>query len=286
MNYPAGIEVLDKLITHQLPTLLPGAPDLLKSLSEDDIEIDEMVVVLERFPNIVGRLISLANSAWSAPVSTVTSLEVACSRLGFAVVKSTSIALAVAAPFNPNRCPTFDPEFFWSFALLSAETASWLVPESTSVKDLQPSTARTAGLMHSLGLLWLVDKLPEELNQVFEMMQRDKDLSLRQGLNQVLGFDHAQAGGILGKNWDLPDVLVAAMACYPEKNHQSVHREIVHTVGLAVNLVSAAWRVESGPRDDVRSDFLGISAKNLKEIFDRISQRQAKIQELAKNLFA
>ncbi len=169
---------------------------------------------------------------------------------------------------------------------MSADAASWLAPASPSIKKLDPSTARTAGLLHSLGLLWLFDKLPNELDEAFEITNRDQEQSLRQVLNRILGFDHAQAGECLGRNWGFPDTLVAAMAHYPETNYQGDHSEIVHTVGLAVKLVSVAWKAEPCPSPDIRSQSLGINQKSLGEIFDRIYQRQLKIRDLAKNLFA
>ncbi len=99
---------LSRLSTLQLPTLPSGIPLLLKSLTNEDIDFIELATLMEKFPSIVGKLVSLANSAWSSPIAEVTSLEIACSRLGLDVVKSTSIALAIAAPFNPMRCLSFD----------------------------------------------------------------------------------------------------------------------------------------------------------------------------------
>ena len=78
-----------------------------------------------------GKLISLANSVWSAPTDEVSSLENACARLGFGVVRSTSIAIAVAAPFNPSTCPAFDLEYYWCSVLLTADVASRLVSVSS-----------------------------------------------------------------------------------------------------------------------------------------------------------
>jgi HD-like signal output (HDOD) protein len=89
----------------------------------------------------------------------VTSLEATCSRLGLGVVRSTSIALAISAPFNPAKCPSFDLEYYWCSVLLTAEAASRLAAESSSKHEFEPATARAAGLLHNLGLLWLVDRL-------------------------------------------------------------------------------------------------------------------------------
>ncbi|MCP4187803.1 MAG: HDOD domain-containing protein [Gammaproteobacteria bacterium] len=80
----AGKPRLDQLSTLQLPTLPAGTSFLLKSLTNEDIDFIELASIIEKFPSIAGKLISLVNSAWSAPASAITSLEDTCSRLGFA----------------------------------------------------------------------------------------------------------------------------------------------------------------------------------------------------------
>lgn len=278
------ISTLDQMSTLQLPTLPAGAPYLLKTLTNEAIEFVELASVVEKFPGIAGKLISLVNSAWSAPVSEVTSLEVACSRLGLGVVRSTSIALAIAAPFNPARCPSFDLEYYWCSALLAAEAASRLVSVSSSKHEFEPATARAAGLLHNLGLLWLVDRLPAEVDQVLTMAANDEVDSLQQGLAQALGFDQAQAGGHLGASWALPEPLVSAMKYYPQVSFQGTHRELVATVGLADRLVSAVLKEEPCSGQEIRVSRIGITGENLDNVYEQLRDQLVKTREIAKVL--
>jgi HD-like signal output (HDOD) protein len=234
---------LNHLSTLQLPTLPSGTPYLLQSLTDENIEFSELATVVEKFPGIAGKLISLVNSAWSAPTSEVTSLEATCSRLGLGVVRSTSIALAVAAPFNPANCPEFDLEYYWCSVLLAADAASRLVPVSSPVHEFEPATLRAAGLLHNLGLLWLVDRLPAEVDQALAMVKHGQVESVQLALSQVLGFDQAQAGGYLGNSWALPQSLVGAMTHHLDIDFEGEYREVVITVGLAARLAAArsAW---------------------------------------------
>ncbi|MCP4996368.1 MAG: HDOD domain-containing protein, partial [Gammaproteobacteria bacterium] len=142
-----------RLDESRLPVLPAGIPYLLTVLTDEEIAINELARILERFPTIVARLIALANSAWSSPASDVTSLEMACARLGFNIIRSVSIALAIAQPFDPNRCQAFDAERYWCSALLTADAATWLSPLSQVAYAPEPETARVGGLLHNLGLL-------------------------------------------------------------------------------------------------------------------------------------
>jgi HD-like signal output (HDOD) protein len=275
---------LYQLSTLKLPTLPAGTPFLLKSLTNEDIDFIELATILENFPSIAGKLISLANSAWSAPTSEVTSLEVTCSRLGLGVVRSTSIALAIAAPFDPTRCLSFDTEYFWCSALMTADAASRLAPVSSACNGLEASTARAAGLLHNLALLWLVDKLPEEVDQALTMVSNNQAETLQQALFQVVGFDQLQAGGHLGLSWALPKRLVQAMTHYPEVEYEGSEREIVITTGLAVKMVSAVLKEEPCPEPDSRLSVLGITEENFNAAYTQLNQQLVKTRAIAKVL--
>ena len=275
---------LNQLSTLQLPCLPAGAPYLLKSLTSEMIDFVELASVVEKFPGIAGKLISLANSAWSAPVSEVTSLEVSCSRLGLDVVRSTSIALAISAPFNPAKCPSFDLEYYWCSVLLTAEAAYRLVAESSSKHEFEPATARAAGLLHNLGLMWLVDRLPEEVDLALIKVKNDQAESLSQALSQIIGFDQAQAGGYLGKSWALPEPLVRAMTHYPQTDYKGPQCQLVTTVGLATRVVSAVLKDEPCPTQDIRLSSLGITEENLSNVFDQLNGQLVKTRDLAKIL--
>ena len=280
----SGESTLNQLSTLQLPSLPAGAPYLLKSLTNETIDFVELASVVEKFPGIAGKLISLVNSAWSAPVSEVTSLEATCSRLGLGVVRSTSIALAISAPFNPVKCPSFDLEYYWCSVLLTAEAASRLVAKSSSKHEFEPATARAAGLLHNLGLLWLVDRLPGEVDQALIMIKNDQAESLQQALAQVLGFDQAQAGGYLGNSWALPESLVSAMTHYSKTDYQGSQCELVATVGLAARVVSAVLKEESCFEQDIRLSSLGITEENLNNVFDQLNGQLVKTRDIAKVL--
>ena len=281
LNYADELR-LGQLSTLVLPTLPAGTPFLLKSLTNENIDFVELAALIEKFPSIASKLISLVNSAWSAPTSAITSLETTCSRLGLDIVKSTSIALAIATPFNPAKCSSFDPEYFWCSALLTADAASRLASISLSRNKLEPSSARAAGLLHNLGLLWLVDKLPAEVDQALITVKKKQSESLQQALLQLLGFDQMEAAGRLGKCWNLPKPLIEAMTFYPEDSYQGSHSEIVNTVGLAVKLASASLKEETSPEPDIRLSNLGITEDNISDVFEQLNKQKTKIRAIAK----
>ncbi|MDX2506543.1 MAG: HDOD domain-containing protein [Gammaproteobacteria bacterium] len=274
---------LKSLNSKHLPVLPPGAPYLLKTLTDESIDFHHLARSIERFPTIAARLIALVNSAWSAPVSPLTSLEAACARLGFAVVRSTSIALAVAAPFNPTRCPAFDAQRFWCRALLVADTSSWLAQSAGA--GHAPETVRAAGLLHNLGLLLLADQLPDETHQVLQQHNEIADSHLERLLHDRLGFDHCDAGGLLGETWGLPAPLVTAMAHHLKAPESLSLEESSSIVGYAVTMAHAAEQQIPWQAPDSMQASLGISPIEANRLFAQVITQLEKTRELAEILF-
>jgi len=278
-------DALQRLNFKHIPVLPPGAPHLLKSLTDDSISFIELAGIIERYPTIAARLISLANSAWSSPVSEITSLENACSRLGFDVVRSASIALAVSAPFDTSRCPGFKPRFFWSSGLLAADGASWLSQCSKSIQ-IEPATARAAGLIHNLGLLLLVDQLPKEVSQAIKLIQKEEGMQLSQALLYMMGFDHCDAGRQLGIAWELPELMVDAMDyCLDEEVPEQVN-EVAYMIDTTVSMLRALQHNRPWAIPQTQLDLLQITPADASMVFERLSGQLTKVEELANTLFS
>lgn len=277
--------VLELLSSRQLPVLSPGVSCLLESLSDGDIGFPSIARAIEQFPTIAGRLISVANSAWSAPVSTINSLDMACSRLGFGVVKSISIALVIASPFNPHRCPAFDAVLHWCSALVTADAAALLATASHSTAQLDPSAARSAGLLHNLGLLWLADELPMETQQALLAVKEHPSLSLGQAFIGITGFSHTQAGGHLAQAWQLPAPLAIAMRHYSGSDFEGEHWEMSCLLGIARLFTTAVMGGEPCPEIKSRFKRLGISPDAAEKVFLDLNRQFEKTEALSKTLF-
>jgi HD-like signal output (HDOD) protein len=189
-----------------VPNLSPGGPELISTLSSDDLNLAQVAEVLEMHPVISVRLIGLANSAWSAPDRTIVDLQTACVRLGLNVVRSSVIAYALAAPFCLPKCQNFDARRFWTCTLLAAEAADRL----SSQYQLENSMARTGGMLRNLGLIWLVDLAPEQTNRAFGSVAEGKFPDLPTALTECVGISHLQASKSLLTNWELPHELLNA----------------------------------------------------------------------------
>ena len=276
--------LVDKIVQSEaLPTHPSSLPYLLDALNDEDTETTDLAEVLERFPGIAARLLSLANSAWAAPVETISSIERACVQLGLSLVKSVSISLAVASPFDPNRCPTFHSERFWCDAFLIAECAERLARHSDTDLGDCPGTLRTAGLMHNLGLLWIADNLPLEAEQALTRAGSG-EVRLRDALIDICGTDACEVGGLIGRAWDLPEDLVASMEQHVSTDYAGGGWQIATLVGLSIGIVRELNGNDPDPDDGIRLDRLEIGASERGQVRSEVAKRLESTRELTQNL--
>lgn len=269
----------------QLKVLPAAVPELLSALSDDDLGFRELAEIIAKFPSIAARLIFLANSAWAAPVAEITSLETACAKLGLSMVKSVSISIAIAAPFDPAKCPAFRTDEFWSTALLVADAASLLARHSPIFSEQNTGSVHTAALLHNLGLLWMADNIPEQTSEAFLKVHENPALELADLLREGCGADHAQIGGCLARAWEFPGLIESAMTHHLDFSYAGAHWEIAQLTGYAVTLVrDLEGNVETLP-DDLRLERLGIHSAQRNQVFEQLQDRSERVREMVRVLF-
>lgn len=286
-NPPPLLDNPCKLINEQTQIkVLPAAvPELLNALNDNDISFAGLSKTISKFPVIAARLLFLSNSSWAAPVCAITTVEMACAKLGLSVVKSVSVALAIAAPFDPARCPAFRSDEFWATSLLVADAAAWLAAQSSEVDEAQIAMVHTSALLHNLGLLWMADALPDKSNRAFEQAMAQSDLSLVQALQTYCGADYCGIGGCLAKAWNLPGPIWSAMNNHLDFGYVGSDWQVAALTGYAASMVHALeHEIETLP-EDLRLERLGIQSEQRDEIYERLAGRDQSVRDMVRVLF-
>ncbi len=268
-----------------LPVLSDGAPMLLNALSDATLSFDKLADTLECFPAIVARLMSLANSPWSSPASPVTNVDSAIARLGLNTVRSVSIALTIAAPFNPVRCGAFSARRYWSSALLAAHTASRIAVATRSNIGFSSAAARTGGLMHNLGLLWLADALPKETDRALVIAAENSMTSVNEALMSTCGVSYSQAGAALSDAWHIPQPIAAGMAYHLPAPTGAMEERFARLIRLVAAMISSSYEESTTGIDPALYEILNIDSNTYVQAYDDLVRTFPVIQELADTLF-
>lgn len=259
-----------------IPNLSPGASQLLTAVMSDDVSLKELIQLLEQYPVITARLISLANSAWSAPQDDIVGLESACTRLGLGVVRASAVALTVRSPFNQLQSTSFDVVRFWSSALIMAN----VIEKISTFFNVDPQLARTVGLLRHLGLLWLIDESIEDVNSALACIEQDPEKSLDQTLTSLCGIGYIEATAYLFRAWDLPEALIMAVELQADQNDP------------LVRLLDLAWVCTQSLYEGINvnsihlPDSTEVSSDYLYDIYDKLSAEAMSTKGLARSLFS
>ena len=281
----ASIELCLLTRVKPLPVLPNGAPVLLNALSDAALPFNELAATLGNFPTIVARLLSLANSPWSSPASPVTSLDSAIARLGLDTVRSVSIALTIAAPFSPARCAAFSVHRYWCSALLAAHTASRISVTTQSTIGLSSPAARTAGLMHNLGVLWLADALPRETDRALSIAAENPMTSVHEAFMSTCGVSYSHAGAALSDAWQIPQPIASGMAYHLPAPAGTMEEKFARLITLVAAMVSANYNESTTCIDPEFYEILDIDTEVYGQAYDDLERTFPLMQELVDTLF-
>jgi two-component system cell cycle response regulator len=187
--------------SEQLPTLPGIAVRILEAIREDKISLTALAEILSTDPPLSGKILKMVNSPFFGLRAKITSVPHAVNLLGINTVKNMALGFSLVKSFSVGNKHSFDYPLFWKNALVSAITSKLMAHEF--LPDLEED-AFFLGLLHDIGILALVQCIPDQYCLVLEETERSL-CSYHEAESQVLGFDHMEVGEKLIKGWSLPE---------------------------------------------------------------------------------
>lgn len=214
----------------ELPLLPDVVVRLLQLKPEDEAFFDKVLELSQEDPTFALQVIRLGNSASSAPISQIKSLQEAVARVGADAIAGliTSMAvLRVFVPVSPGE------KELWIHSIQVAVIAKKV---ASSLPDLRidPNQAYLCGLLHDIGRFVMFDKAASELQKVEEKNWQTPEELIEAELN-VCGFDHSKLGGRVCARWGLPEIVrrvVAYHHMYTDKKQKAIESHDEHLSNL------------------------------------------------------
>ena len=207
---------------------------LMQAVVNPHSNLDETVQAIEYDPVLTAAVLKLANSAYYAPPAPIDTVRDSVMRLGggrilqFVVGQFTHGSLDIP-------CAGYDlaEHELWRHSIAAAAAVDQL-PRLTTISV--PAAAFTGALLHDIGKIILSRYLTTAVKQQILDTAEAEQLPYVEAERKVLGFDHAQVGGVMGKRWGFPEILVECIQRHHDPRGDSAHGvalDAVH-VGNAV----------------------------------------------------
>jgi putative nucleotidyltransferase with HDIG domain len=228
---------LKKIImdTRTLPTL-PGVIIKLNSLSDNDKStVQEVARIVSSDQVLSARILRLANSP-AYGFYRVSSISNAMILLGVNVVKSLAISSFIFEVMEKNSVR------LWEHSL-GTGVVSNLIAKKLGLPECEEIA--TAGLLHDIGKVIINLKCSEAEFEIRRIID-EKQINMLEAEHEIIGIDHAEAGGWLAKSWFLPDKLTEPINCHHNVEASENHRIKTSVVHMADVLVKASGFGDNG----------------------------------------
>ena len=176
-----------------------------KLVGDPNSSISDIAGVISQDPSFTIRLLRVANSSFYGFSSTIDTVSKAVSIIGTSQIRSLALATSVASSFEGLPNTLVSMENFWKHSLYCALVARILAKQA---RKCDSDAVFTAALLHDIGELVIFNRLPQQAKDALLLVLDSADeLPVYLAEQQVIGFDHAQVGGELARQWKLPPML-------------------------------------------------------------------------------
>ncbi len=262
---------------------LPEACIRINEMVDDpDCSTEEIGKVVSSDPALTLRILKIANSPFYGLSAEIDTVSRAITILGTVQLRDLVLATSACKTFEgiPNDLISMDD--FWYHSIFCGITARKLANACATGRG---EALFTAGLLHDVGQLIILNRLPSEAKEVLlrsKLSNREPKLYLIE--RQVIGFDHMEVAAALSKQWKLPPCLEECISFHHTPSKAMLFPQEVAIVHIAQAITNLSGK-NSFEDDDIDSiepqiwERAGLSksiiAPTIKEVVDEIPAVQA-----------
>ena len=219
-----------------------------KLVEDPDSNMSDIADAVSHDPSFTVRLLRVANSSFYGFSSTINTVSKAVSIIGTSQIRSLALATSVASAFDGLPNTLVSMENFWRHSLYCALAARSLAKQA---RKCDPDAVFTAALLHDIGELVIFNRLPDQAKDALVLVLDSADeIPVYQAERQKIGFDHAQVGGELARQWNLPPMLEECIEFHHDIQSASRFKREVALVHIA-NILALMAEVQTLDPGDV-----------------------------------
>lgn len=208
-----------------------AALKILRMFNQDSHSLDDISRELARDQVLSARTLQMCNSVFFSGTIKIDTLKDAVMMLGRETLVKSVITTALESYFKqtgPSGYSLCKGGLFFH-AVGVACLAERLAKQTGLVHPMQ---AYTAGLLHDIGKVVLDQHISDQLPLFFRTLGKAGQ-SIIQAEEEVLGFNHCRAGGILAEKWKFSDALTQVIRYHHCPKTAETHSSLVEIVYLS-----------------------------------------------------
>lgn len=266
------------LKTVELPTVPIVAVKVIQLIDNPNTSIDDLQRAIITDQAMTSRILKIANSSFYGVRQNIDTLSEALSILGMKVTRL--IVLAAATRGIYKRFGTTEQKL-WEHSL-GVSIAAGII--AAMVGNVRREEAVVAGLLHDVGKVVINNSLPDKFAEIVDKVDKTRLCSIDVE-QEILAFNHTEAGYLLGQKWGFPDALCEAILRHHSPNAQNFeypdpyYITLTGTIALADAICVSLGVGYTNPMPEINLGVekwikkLGIPEKKLEEIISIFKER-------------
>lgn len=196
--------------------------------------------VLSQDVDLTARLLKIVNSSFYGFPARIDTINRAITVVGNSELLVLVLATSAVMTFKNIPADLMNMATFWRHSVFTGVIARLL---AAHCNVLHSERLFVSGLLHDIGKLVILYKLPDSARQVLEASQNNADnIDVNESFEQeekILGFNHATVGMEMLKVWNLPESLQIAVG-YHHSPQQAPSSELEAAIVHLGNILAVA----------------------------------------------
>ncbi len=211
----------DNIKIFSLPSIFLHLNNAVNDLHSSVTDIGN---IISEDQGLTARILKLANSPLYGFPSKIETISKAVLIIGTKQIRDLTLATSIIRVFEGIPEDFITMESFWRHSIACGVIARIIAGYR---REPNVETFFTAGILHDIGRLIMYTKMPAECRNILSQVAKQPQLLFKVE-RESLGFNHTDVGGLLLKEWKLPQDLSEAVA-----NHHSPDKPLQYPVEAA-----------------------------------------------------
>lgn len=221
-EYPP-IKLSDVLNVRHLPAMPQTAVAILNISRDPKNGPIEYSVAIEADPGLTVQILKFVNSSYFGFRNEITNIRQAIALVGTRTIKNFALYTAVFSMVPNPRCQSFDLNKLWQDSLRRALFARRMA-KVLGVKEAEEPFA--AALLQDMAVPLLAKEAPEAYKKLFGARKNSNaNVRLSRLEEHVFGWTHAEAAGIIARQWKLPETFAKLIEDHLDVERWSRHAD-------------------------------------------------------------